>query len=230
MLAPLCLVMCAQLSSAAVVTFTSDVLAADGSNATTLDAGTVFASQNVGGGSAVINGVEWGLNGGPVFESASLAAPRNGGNFFYTNSGVQSLNAGIAFNQTLTLNFTGLVEGQRYQLQFISFDSDAAPFGTDVADRLQTVSVTSVGSSGTLDYQHTFEGGVRSIENTRAALVTATWIQDVGSSTMDFAFAARGGNGDAVVSGWVLQETVPEPSSAALVGLAGITLLLRRRR
>lgn len=233
MLSSLCFVMCAQLSTAAVVSFSSQVLAADGSNAATAADGTLVASQAYGndaGGGFTINGVNWKLDTGPSLAGTGAIGNRNAAATFYDgNLGVQAVINSLAFGAPLTLGFSGLTPGQQYQFQFISLDIAVAGLAnTDAADRLQTVNVTSAGDSGTLDYQQTFDGA-RSAANARAALVTGTWIQDEGSSTMNFQFATRGTNDNAIVNGWILQA-VPEPSSAALLGLAGATLLLRRRR
>jgi len=50
------------------------------------------------------------------------------------------------------------------------------------------------------------------------------------NTTFDWDVASTGSRHDGKVSAYVLYQAVPEPSSAALLGLGGLALILRRRK
>ncbi|MBK1854737.1 PEP-CTERM sorting domain-containing protein [Verrucomicrobiaceae bacterium 5K15] len=81
--------------------------------------------------------------------------------------------------------------------------------------------------------QQTFELTVDANGNFSYSLNGA--VASTGTTTLDlsdeykFAIFSQGTNGGSIISDVTL-ETVPEPSSAALLGLGGLALILRRRR
>lgn len=120
---------------------------------------------------------------------------------------------------TTSFSFTGLIEGQQYQLQF--WAADYRGFDTQYS---RSETLTAGNTSGELSQLHT-DGGVN-LGSVSGSYILGTFTADVGG-TQSITINEIGG-GDSMVNGIQLRA-IPEPSAALLGGL-GLLALLRRRR
>ena len=102
----------------------------------------------------------------------------------------------------------GMVPGHNYQLQVLSYLSNNVDHPTDVTVDGQAHSNWVINGNSTAF---------------QAQVLTATWVQDVGETSLTISF----GGGDPQVAGLILHDTdaaVPEPGSIvlAMLGLAGL--------
>lgn len=116
-------------------------------------------------------------------------------------------------NSNVTLTLSGLTIGNSYLVQF--FVQDSRSFGAGA-----TVTVNSGGNSATLDYNNTEAAGGR------GQFVTGTFTAD--AATQAFTFVPTS---NAIINGFQLRTTavIPEPSSLALIGVAGAAALAVKR-
>ncbi|BDS07030.1 hypothetical protein NT6N_20700 [Oceaniferula spumae] len=114
-------------------------------------------------------------------------------------------------------NFFINFNGTRY-----NSDAGLANVGTN-GGNIATLRLDYDVINGTADLVYDPSGANQVLVNDAALNITATQIQN-----MDQLYA-RAGNQFAGAGNWTI-TTVPEPSSAALLGLGGLGLLLRRRK
>ena len=127
-----------------------------------------------------------------------------------------------------TYSFTGLGAGTYnvYATWFANGDTSANGFVAN-ATSLGTVSITAQPdpASGFTAYEETVEavGDARPFELIGQVTVT-------GSGLIDVVSTPAGGNGFGRYDAVAVAAAVPEPSTALLTGLAGLGLILRRRK
>lgn len=222
-------------SRAAVVSYTSQLF----TNATDVSTnGTLVKAVNLGKGGGtgtnngpattvvVINGVTFSSDSGTGTSDFADSA----GDYYYDNytgtgviTGVPDVDANamldsIEFgpgigNSLATL--TNLTIGQAYELQIIDLRATPAAGGSMSYGYAATVGGTEV---------YDLTGLVRSAPR----ITTGTFIADAVSQEIHVATTYANGN-NLEVAAFQLRA-VPEPSSAALLGLGGLALLLRRRK
>lgn len=223
---------------ATIVTWSSELLASDGSNV--LAAGVEHVGVSYGsspGDSRMINGVNFKAND----EAGNHDNPgwsgwindRNGAAARYGAAGtdLKELTNDIVYGGTLVLGINNLTIGHTYRIQLISYDADNWWNSPEAAvERWQTITATG---DTAFTFQHGTESPYAGINEVGAALVIGTWTAD--ATEIDFTIRGLVGmegnmNDNAIINGFVVQETIPEPASMALLGLGGLTALLRRKR
>ncbi len=121
------------------------------------------------------------------------------------------LQASYNYESTTPITLTGLTIGNEYELQtFLGDNRSGTPFIMTVGDGI-TVQKTSSGS----------------VEN--GAWIIGTFTAD--ATTQNF-LSAHANISQNFLSGYQLRDisSVPEPSSAVLIGLGGLALILRRSK
>lgn len=225
----------AGVGRAAMTSFTSAVLASDGSNldnkGTILQAinftlttqptptpsptinGIAFTAFNVPGTASSYSGTNFTLGSSP---SGTIIRDDNRTSGLTSAAAVYPLiyNAAVSAATTptsLVLTLTGLTVGQQYEAQLV-FSSDQAR-SLSVSD--DAASTATPGTTGTVAYGTT--GGPK--------VITGLFTADATSQAFDLtAVSSR-----VQFSGFTLQA-VPEPGSLAVASVAAVGLLARRRR
>jgi hypothetical protein len=224
---------------AAVVTWSSELLASDGSNV--LADGTEHVGVSYGssdGDSRIINGVDFKANDTGVWNHdnpnwSGWIDNRNSSATRYGAAGtdLKELTNDIVYGGTLVLGINNLTVGHTYRIQLISYDAsnywNSPEAGTE---RWQTISAAG---DAAFSFQHGTEGPYAGIDDVGAALVIGTWTAD--ATEIDFTINGLVGvegnmNDNAIINGFVVQDIVPEPATMVLLGLGGLTALLRRKR
>ena len=224
---------------ATVVTWSSELLASDGSNV--LADGTVHVGVSYGSGaddSRIINGVNFKANDTGVWNHdnpnwSGWIDNRNANANRYGAAGtdLKELTNDIVYGGTLVLGINNLTIGHTYRIQLISYDADNWWNSPEAAiERWQTIAATG---DETFSFQHGTEGPYAGIDDVGAALVIGTWKAD--AAEIDFTINGFVGvednmNDNAILNGFVVQDIVPEPATMALLGLGGLAALLRRKR
>ncbi|MFC4992321.1 PEP-CTERM sorting domain-containing protein [Rubritalea tangerina] len=159
----------------------------------------------------------------------------------YSSQNTWSNNAGTANNNkklsvgylddsgagpNITLTGLSSLGGSSYNV-YIILGSDSGNGGTYTSEDITLNGVGIIGQSFTALGHHAFGAG------------SAPWIQATASVTGDYILGSAntdtltitnaGGTGRGSIAG-VIVEAVPEPSSTALLGIAGCLLVIRRRR
>jgi hypothetical protein len=235
--AALLLASLAGTANAAVTTFSSAALAADGSNldnlggailnAVNFDAaadgprsptvnGVAFTGAAwTGGNNYTFTGSNYSLNGP---NSSGLDRHRGGnGTVILSTDAVFPLTDSSAFGQGLILTLNNLTEGQSYEVQMIfNFDSQRS---VTVADALG-------GNSTNVTYGANTTGKPEILTGTFTADATGTQVYNLGIATLPANDAYLD------LSAFTLQTAspAPEPASLGILALGGLALIARRRR
>jgi len=216
-------------SNAAIVTYSSQIF----SNATDVSTnGTLIRAVNLGSsdgfqGAATadvtINGVTFtastaGANNGLFadagniyFDAASFSGAITGVSTTDANALLDSIEFGPGTGNSLA-TLTGLIIGQVYEIQMFNARNDGVTVDYGYAATVGGAEVYSL------------TGVTRA--PTAPSLVTGTFTATATSQEIHVAIA---GSTNLEVSAYQLR-TIPEPSSAALLGLGGLALILRRRK
>ncbi|MDP0491902.1 MAG: PEP-CTERM sorting domain-containing protein [Verrucomicrobiota bacterium JB023] len=204
----------------ALVGYNATTDTTSGNTAVTVN-GVSFTPQNTGVPLIGTNGVSITINGGTDNENAF------GDGEFTSNAAIFHLIRGGTFGVT-SVTFGGLTIGQEYLIQ--SFNNDArgsrnSNFITGYGDGTNSSSPVAFSS---LNNNPPGPSAGDSI--------IGTFIADSTSQSFNI-FGTNGGPAGTFNSGnsqsqinAIQLRAIPEPSSAALLGLAGATLLLRRRK
>lgn len=205
---------------AAVVTWSSELLASDGSNVVATGIEHVGVSYGSGSGdSRIINGVNFkandtaGNHDNPNW--SGWINNRNGSATRYGASGtdLKELTNDIVYGGTLVLGINNLTVGHTYRIQIISYD--AANWWNSpeaAAERWHTITATG----GTpFFFQHETESPYVGINDVGAVLLIGTWTAD--STEINFTFNGLVGtpgnmNDNAIINGFVVQDLLPNPS------------------
>jgi hypothetical protein len=215
---------------AAVVTWSSELLASDGSNV--LAGGTEHVGVSYGsnaGDSRMINGVNFKINDevgnhdNPNW--AGWIDNRNGSATRYGAAGtdLKELTNDIVYGGTLVLGINNLTIGNIYRIQLISYDASNwwnTEGGEDQIERAMTITATG-GTS--FDFQHGTESPYASIDDVGAALVIGTWTAD--ATEIDFTVGIRGNNDNAIINGFVVQDLTPKAVNVGPIdGAIGVSV------
>ena len=223
---------------AAVVTWSSELLASDGSNVLAGGVEHVGVSYGSGpGDSRIINGVNFKANDGAGNHDnpnwSGWINDRNGAAARYGDAGtdIKELTNDIVYGGTLVLGINNLTIGHTYRIQLISYDADNWWNAPEAAiERWQTIAAAG---DAAFSFQHGTESPYAGINEVGAALVIGAWTAD--ATEIDFTingFVGTAGNmnDNAIINGFVVQDIIPEPATMTLLGLGGVAALLRRKR
>lgn len=209
-------------ANAAVVSWSSATFTTSGGFGETLDTGqfdttgiSQHLAQNIGGNGLSFDGITWAAGTG-TFDGDAAVFHENTppANTLLAREGSWG-NGGSAG----TVSLTGLTDGHTYRIQALVYD------GRGTA----TITGRTVEFDG-ID-QGTYANGVTGVTWGDGLLVTGTFTA-IGT-TQDFTIEAFDGTtskGAQLNALTVYTTAVPEPSSAALLGLGGLALILRRRK
>lgn len=214
-------------ASAATVVFSS----ADYSDGLISTNGTPVGALNLGGGSGTVNTVAFtGIDATTSDSTVSLAgtvtvdlfdsaAGDNNGQGAPGSAGLLTLNSIFdpPANGGGSITFSGLTMGQNYELQLVFSDTRSGSLGATNIDLWGNATGAGAAEHSTADIS-------------TAQLVTATFTAD--GTTQSFwttQNTATVGSFDGGAAALQLRA-VPEPTSAALLGLGGLALILRRRK
>ncbi|HML75676.1 MAG TPA: immunoglobulin domain-containing protein [Anaerohalosphaeraceae bacterium] len=221
--------------NAATVTWSSKLLASDGSNV--LTAGIEHVGVSYGSNpddSRVINGVnfkandEAGNHDNPAW--SGWINDRNGSAVRYGAAGtdLKELTNDIVYGGTLVLGINNLTVGKKYRIQLISYDaSNWWNSPKEAIERWQTIRAS--GDLG-FDFQHGTGSPYAGINDVGAALVIGTWTAD--ATEIDFTVSSRALNDNAIINGFVVQDISPRAVNVEPIAGAGgvsVTSSLRWR-
>ncbi len=222
---------------AAMVTWSSELLASDGSNI--LNSGVEHVGVSYGSGpndSRIINGVNFKANDTAWNHDnpnwSGWINDRNGSATRYGAPGtaLKELTNDIVYGGTLMLRIRNLTVGQMYRIQLISYDASNWWNSPEAAiERWQTITATG---DTAFSFQHGTESPYSGIDAVGAALVIGTWVADAAEIqfTLNGLIGADGNmNDNAIINGFVVQS-IPEPATMALLGMGGLAGLLHRKR
>lgn len=212
--------------NAATVTWSSELLASDGSNV--LATGVEHVGVSYGSGSddsRVIHGVNFKANDGAGnHDNPSWSGwinDRNGSAARYGAAGtdLKELTNDIVYGGTLILGINNLTVGKNYRIQLISYDaSNWWNSPKEAIERWQTIRAT--GDLG-FDFQHGTESPYAGINDVGAALVIGTWTAD--TTEIDFTVSSRALNDNAIINGFVVQDISPRAVNVEpLAGAGGV--------
>jgi len=221
---------------AAMVTWSSELLASDGSNI--LNDGVEHVGVSYGSGpddSRIVNGVNFKANDTAWNHDnpnwAGWINDRNGAATRYGAAGdLKELTNDIVYGGSLMLRIRNLTVGETYRIQLISYDADNWWNSPEAAvERWQTI--TAAGGAAYM-FQHGTDSPYAGINNVGAILVIGTWTAD--ATEMEFTLDGNVGvegnmNDNAIINGFVVQNIVPEPATLVLLGLGGVAMIRRRR-
>lgn len=183
---------------------------------------TIAGHAGVGGATPTynFNGIDFVPDATPFPEWSTSAGTVSqfdgGGTFLYIDNSNESfeeamnsvISAGGA-TESLTLTLSGLTPGQAYHLQMIMSERRF----------VRSATMTIQGEESAL-----FETGVAGPPAVEAIGMIAVF---TATGTSETVLLSNASNVD--VAAWALQ-TIPEPASAALLGLGGTLMMVRRRR
>ena len=219
--------------NAATVTWSSELLASDGSNVSAVGVEHVGVSYGSGSGdSRIINGVNFKANDGAGNHDnpnwSGWINDRNGSSTRYGAAGtdLKELTNDIVYGGTLVLGINNLTIGHRYRIQLISYDASNYWNSPEAAiERWQTI--TATGDAG-FDFQHVTESPYAGINDVGAALVIGTWTAD--ATEIDFTINGMVGvegnmNDNAIINGFVVQDLSPKAVNVKPVdGAIGVSV------
>ncbi|SHK42665.1 PEP-CTERM protein-sorting domain-containing protein/Myxococcales GC_trans_RRR domain-containing protein/MYXO-CTERM domain-containing protein [Rubritalea squalenifaciens DSM 18772] len=205
-------------ASAATISWSSTAYTTNGSAGQNLDTGlflttgTEFLVENVGGAATTFDGIDFTADSG-LFGSAIA-------NTFHASSSDLSDSGRYGSSGADTISLSGLTIGQTYRIQALVFDGRGSAGITG-----RTVSFDGID-------QGQYANGVSGVTWGDGLLVTGTFTAD--ATDQDFTIEAFDGASSVggQLNALLVHNTtaIPEPTSTAFVGLAGLGLLLRRRR
>ncbi|QQL45504.1 PEP-CTERM sorting domain-containing protein [Sulfuriroseicoccus oceanibius] len=177
--------------------------------------GTLVSAENLGGSETTFDGITF---------AAGNTTFTTGGTFdgFHQNGQLLSehgIYGGGGAADTVSLD--GLIIGKTYRIQALVYDGRGAG---DIPGR--TVEFDGI-NQGQYSY------GISGVTWGNGLLVTGVFTAD--STTQDFtieAFAGSNSKGGQLNALTVFEtaQAIPEPSSAALLGIGGLALIMRRRK
>jgi len=165
-------------------------------------------AENSGGGGTTFDGINFAtgvINYGDIY----------GG--FGAGAGVDLNRTGTYSTGVTATNLTGLTSGQQYRIQALVYDGRGPQTG-----RTLEIDGATMG---------TYANGINGTSWGPGLLMTGTFTADATTEqsftieTLETTGASSGSQLNAITL-----YTVPEPSSAALLGLGGLALILRRRK
>ena len=151
--------------------------------------------------------------------SAATAPPLDAFDAIFDGRANTATNQG---GQTIGLSLSGLSTGTEYTIQLLSGDA-ALKHTTSFYSGSSSSSIGNADKAEKLINQQALGATTSDL----GGIFTATFTTDDGNAF--FTFERSGPDNQPVLSGYVL-TAVPEPSSAALLGLGGLALILRRRK
>ncbi len=185
--------------------------------------GSAFAQTVVNGDFSNLEGMTVGTGGGWYKGGVPAGWSSNAGNIEVITPGYGSVPSGFSSNYidvtgppntplTLSQQVSGLIQGQQYTLSYDWGNRASDPYD-------MTVSIGEVSTS------HTGTGYVAATNNTLAFTASAP------TETLSITFNhTNGDTGTGFNTTNFTITPVPEPSSAALLGLGGLALILHRRK
>lgn len=210
--------------NAATVTWSSELLASDGSNI--VNSGVEHVGVSYGSGpndSRIINGVNFKANDTAWNHDnpnwSGWINDRNGSATRYGAAGtaLKELTNDIVYGGILMFRIRNLTIGDTYRIQIISYDaSNWWNSPEDTIERWQTI--TAAGGVG-FDFQHGTESPYANIDDVGAVLVIGTWTAD--ATAIEFTLTDRALNDNAIINGFVVQNISPkavnvEPADGAI--------------
>lgn len=171
--------------------------------------GTLELAENSGGGATTFDGISFDaalIDYGSQFNGFGAGAP-----------GPEINRTGTYITSVSGTTLSGLTSGQQYRVQALIYDGRGNHTG-------RTVTFDGVDMG-------VYANGVSGVSWGPGLLVTGTFTAD--AATQDFTietFEPSGGSAGNQLNAITLYSVVPEPSSAALLGLGGLALILRRRK
>ena len=203
--------------NAATVTWSSELLASDGSNVSALGIEHVGVSYGSGDGdNRIINGVNFKANDGAGNHDnpnwSGWINDRNGSATRYGAAGtaLKELTNDIVYGGTLVLGINNLTIGKMYRIQLISYDASNYWNSPEAAiERWQTIAAPGGTAFG---FQHGTQSPYANIDAVGAILVTGTWTAD--ATEIDFTIDGNIGvtgnmNDNAILNGFVVQDLSP---------------------
>lgn len=152
--------------------------------------------------------------------SAATAPPLDAFDALFDGRANTSTNTG---GFTIGVELSGLTIGQEYTIQLLSGDA-ALKHTTSFYSGTSSSAVGNADKAEQLINQQ----AIGATTSNLGGIFTATFTSDDGSAY--FTLERSGPDNVPVLGGYVLTTAVPEPSSAALIGLGGVALILRRRK
>lgn len=212
---------------AETITWSSELLASDGSNVLTTGTEHVGISYGAGGAdSRVINGVNFraneaaGNHDNPSWSGWIDNRNANATRYGAAGTDLKELTNDIIYGPTLVLGINNLTIGNRYRIQLISYDADNWWNSPEAAiERWQTI--TATGDVG-FDFQHGTESPYSSIDDVGAALVIGTWT--AGASEIRFTITTRALNDNAILNGFVVQDITQAANISPVHNSQGVAL------
>ena len=199
-------------ANAATISWSSGLYTVNGNVGQNLDtgifdtSGTEILAENVNGGALIFDGINF-----------TAGAIDFGSNYAGYHEASSDLSKTGTYNAALsTVSLSSLELGKSYRVQALIYDGRGGQNGR---------TVEFDGSD-----QGQFGYGVGGVTWGDGLLVTGTFVAD--ATTQDFtieAFNVGGATAGGQLNAILVHE-VPEPSSAALLGLGGLALILRRRK
>lgn len=169
--------------------------------------GTLVVAENLGGNTITWDGVNFAA-GTTTFGSVYAA-------FYNNNAANQLFDTGTYSGGTSNLNLTSLSVGQTYLVELVFADARAAQEGRTVVVDSEAPTQFAYNGNDTFWPARIYRGTFTADSEAQSIFIQT--------------FNSGGSSAGSQLNAYQLRA-IPEPSSAALIGLGGLGLILRRRR